>query len=82
MQKRSNDRTPLLLRSKPVMGIVLMALGVTLLAMGLPENWIDLAALTLAAVTARPADTTPPRPPARKPRRKTRSTKRRTTRGR
>ncbi|MFF3787113.1 hypothetical protein [Streptomyces sp. NPDC001933] len=50
--------------------------------MGLPENWIDLAALTLAAVTARPADTTPPRPPARKLRQKTRVTKRRTTRGR
>ncbi|MFD0343359.1 hypothetical protein ACFVH0_32555 [Streptomyces sp. NPDC127117] len=51
-RNRSNDRTPVILRSKPVMGIVLMALGVTLLAMGLPENWIDLAALTLAAVTA------------------------------
>ncbi|MFE7268380.1 hypothetical protein ACFU9B_41440 [Streptomyces sp. NPDC057592] len=82
MRMRSNDRAPLLFRSKPVMGIVLMAIGVTLLALGLPENWIDLAALALAAVTARPADTTPPRPPARKLRRKTRVTKRRTTRGR
>ncbi|WP_326771005.1 hypothetical protein OG978_46160 (plasmid) [Streptomyces sp. NBC_01591] len=52
------------------------------LKLGLPENWIDLAALTLAALTTQSADTAPTRPPGRKARRKNRSTKRRTPRNR
>ncbi|MGC0372682.1 hypothetical protein [Streptomyces sp. SAI-229] len=80
MQRRPHNRT-LLFRSRHVLGIALMALGVTLLKLGLPENWIDLTALVLAAVTTQFAGTTPTGPPARKPRRKNRSTKRRAPRG-
>ncbi|MFJ2102901.1 hypothetical protein ACIOHR_37765 [Streptomyces anulatus] len=82
MHERPNNRVSLFLRSKPVTGIILMALGVTLLKLGLPENWIDLAALTVAALATQPAGTTPTRPPARKPRRKNRTTKRRNPRNR
>ncbi|KAB2587531.1 hypothetical protein [Streptomyces arboris] len=83
MQNRPGDRVLLLLRSKTVTGIILMALGVTLLHLGLPENLIDLAALTIAALAIQPAGTTPTRrTAARKPHRKNRNrtTKRRTPR--
>ncbi|MFJ6015180.1 hypothetical protein [Streptomyces sp. NPDC092952] len=80
MQKRPNNRAVLLFRSRPVLGIALMALGVTLLKIGLPENWIDLAALVLAAVSIQPAGTTPARPPARRPRPKNPSASRATRR--
>ncbi|MEU0991733.1 hypothetical protein [Streptomyces sp. NPDC005953] len=72
MQKRPNNRRARLLRNKPLRGIALMTLGVALLAMGIPENWIDLAALALAAVTAGMVDTTPPRQATRKRRNKRR----------
>ncbi|MFL0028468.1 hypothetical protein ACJBCE_36710 [Streptomyces sp. NBUL23] len=83
MRKRSNGRAADFFRSKPVTAAVLMAVGASLLALGLPSDWIDLGALTLAAMTVRPAGTVPPRP-ARQPRRtrghrtgKLRATKRR-----
>jgi hypothetical protein len=72
MRKRSNDRVTFLFRSKRVRAVSLVAAGATLLALGLPADWIDLAALTLAAVTAWPTDATRPGPTARKLRRKNR----------
>ncbi|MFJ2437866.1 hypothetical protein ACIOWM_32080 [Streptomyces anulatus] len=80
MRKRPNDRAALLFRNKPAVIVSVMALGTTLLALGLPADWIDLAALALAAVTATPAETVPARTTPRKPRRKNRTTKRRTSR--
>ncbi|MFJ3084624.1 hypothetical protein ACIPJG_33405 [Streptomyces halstedii] len=81
MRKRSNDRAALFFRNKPATAVSVMALGTTLLALGLPADWIDLAALALAAVTARPAETASSRTAPRKPRRKNRTTRRRTSRG-
>lgn len=80
MRKRPNDRAALLFRNKPAVIVSVMALGTTLLALGLPADWIDLAALALAAVTARPAETVPARTTPRKLRRKNRTTKRHTSR--
>ncbi|MET8380889.1 hypothetical protein [Streptomyces microflavus] len=83
MQQHPAHRALLLLRSKTVTGLTLMALGTTLLHLGLPENLIDLAALTVAALAIQPAGTTPTRrTAARKPHRKNRNrtTERRTPR--
>ncbi|MFD7719007.1 hypothetical protein [Streptomyces sp. NPDC059814] len=80
MQERSKTRTVLPSLSRPVTAVSVMAAGAVLLALGLPADWIDLAALALAAVTAWPADAVPLRPTPRKLRRKIRVMKRRTTR--
>ncbi|WP_330172435.1 hypothetical protein OG875_01810 [Streptomyces sp. NBC_01498] len=78
MRMRSKGRAALLLRRVPVTAVGLMALGGTLLALGLPADWIDLAALTLAAVSARPTRHHRPAPAPRTLRRRNLLARRRT----
>ncbi|MER7043076.1 hypothetical protein [Streptomyces microflavus] len=80
MRKHPNNRTTLLFRNKPALALGVMALGTTMLALGLPAEWIDLAALALATMTVSPAAPVTARTSPRKNRRKNRTTKRRTPR--
>lgn len=71
MRQLSKERVRFVLCGRAATAAGLMGAGALLLSLGLPTDWIDLAAFTLAVVTARPAPTARPdsRPAPRSPRR-------------
>ncbi|MFJ2647695.1 hypothetical protein ACIO1C_13295 [Streptomyces sp. NPDC087420] len=82
MRKFFRDRRgTFLFRSRPVTAVSVMVAGAALLALGLPADWIDLAALAIAVVSVRPADTNRPSPAVPRLRKKNRIAKRRIPRG-
>ncbi|GGK14207.1 hypothetical protein GCM10011583_52710 [Streptomyces camponoticapitis] len=87
MGKRTKGRGRFLSRHRRVTAVGVLAVGAVLISLGLSSDWIDLAALALAAASLRPAGADRPgrtprpgRHPLRRLRRKNPSANRRTPR--